>query len=342
VHASPHGTTPRRVAVITGASAGIGRATAQHLAKHGYDVGLLSRGESGLQHAADDVLARGGRAVAVKADVGSWEQVRDAANAIEAHLGPIDVWINNAMVTVFGPVSRLDADEIRRVTETTYLGQVYGALAALELMRPRNAGTIVSVSSTLAYRSIPLQAAYCGAKAGARGFMDALRVELLHEHSAIRITQVVLPAVNTPQFHWSRSKMPRQPQPVEPIYAPEVAARAILDAVRYAPRRRVVGTWNRLVLKLNKLAPGVLDHAAARAGWEGQQGPADSSGQRRDNLDAPLDDAAPSDAGVAGAFVDSAGGVLDTSFLRTLPDLGRTLGHAAVDRVKEVTRSSRP
>ena len=341
MHASPHGTT-RRVAVVTGASAGVGRATARLLAKNGYDIGLLSRGESGLHHAADEVLARGGRAVAVKADVGSWEQVRDAASAIESRLGPIDVWINNAMVTVFSPVDRMDADEIRQVTDTTYLGQVYGALAALALMRPRNAGTIVSVSSTLAYRSIPLQAAYCGAKAGARGFMDALRVELLHEHSAIRVTQVVLPAINTPQFHWSRSKLPHQPQPVEPVYAPEVAARAILDAARHAPRRRVVGTWNRLVLKLNNVAPGILDHAAARSGWDAQQGAADSILERPDNLDAPLDDAPPSDAGATGAFVDSSGGVMDTSFLRTLPELGRTLGQAAVERVKEATRSSRP
>lgn len=341
MHASLHGTT-RRVAVVTGASAGIGRATVRLLAERGFDIGLLSRGESGLQHAADDVLARGGRAVAVKADVGSWEQVRDAAAAVESHLGPVDVWINNAMVTVFAPVTKLDPDEIRRVTETTYLGQVYGALAALELMRPRDSGTIVSVSSTLAYRSTPLQAAYCGAKAGARGFMDALRVELLHGGSAIRVTQVVLPAVNTPQFSWSRSKMRHRPQPVEPIYTPEVAARAILDAVQHAPRRRVLGTWNRLILELNKLAPGVLDHAAARSGWEEQEGLTESVTARFGNLDAPLDDDPATDAGATGAFDDRSGGVLEASFLRSLPSLGRTLGHAAVDRVKEVARSSRP
>src|SRR4051795_2752252 len=262
--------TRRRVAVVTGASAGVGRATAIRLAQRDYDVGLISRGESGLRSAADDVLAHGGRAVAVQADVGDWPQVQRAAQEIESRLGQIDVWINNAMSTVFAPVSHLHADEVRRVTESTYLGQVHGALAALELMRPRNEGTIVSVSSALAYRSIPLQVAYCSAKAAARAFFDGLRTELLHEHSAIRISQVVLPAVNTPQFQWSCSKMAYAPRPVAPVYSAEIAARAIVGAANHPSRQRIVGGWNRAVLVVNKFAPGVLDHVAALASWEGQ------------------------------------------------------------------------
>ncbi|HZX56788.1 MAG TPA: SDR family oxidoreductase, partial [Ilumatobacteraceae bacterium] len=230
--------TRRRVAVVTGASAGVGRATAVRLAQRGYDVGMISRGEHGLLAAADDVLAHGGRAVAVQADVGEWQEVQLAAQEIESRLGQIDVWINNAMTTVFSPVSELAAAEVRRVTETTYLGQVHGALAALELMRPRNNGTIVSVSSALAYRSIPLQVAYCAGKAAARAFFDGLRTELLHEHSSIRISQVVLPAVNTPQFQWSCSKMHYAPRPVAPVYSAELAARAIVGAANHPSRQR--------------------------------------------------------------------------------------------------------
>jgi short-subunit dehydrogenase len=324
------------VAVVTGATGGVGRACARTLAMRGYDVALLGRGEAGLRGAADDVLARGGQALAIRADVAEWDQVRDAAVEVETRLGPIDVWINNAMLTVFGPVSELTAHEIRRSTETTYLGQVHGALAALEHMAPRDHGTIVSVSSTLAHRSIPLQAAYCGGKAATRGFMESLRAELLHEGSAVRITQVVLPAVNTPQFGWSRSHMPREPRPVAPIYRPEVVARAIVRAAETAPRQRVLGTWNRLLLALNKLAPGVLDHAAAIGSWDGQQVAGSPSSVRPGNLDEPLDDQSGHDAGADGRFADEAGGMLDPAFVRTLPHLAQTLGRGVVARAREI------
>ncbi|MGE0000050.1 MAG: SDR family oxidoreductase [Ilumatobacteraceae bacterium] len=333
---SRRGAGPRRVAVVTGATGGVGRATARTLAAKGYDVALLGRGEAGLRGAADDVLARGGQALAIKVDVADWDQVRAGAEQTEDRLGPIDVWINNAMLTVFGPVSTLTADEIRRSTEATYLGQVHGALAALEHMSPRDRGTIVSVSSTLAYRSIPLQAAYCGGKAAARGFMESLRTELLHEGSAIRVTQVVLPAVNTPQFGWSRSRMPHQPRPVAPIYHPDVIARAIVRAAETAPRQRVIGTWNRMVLALNKLAPGVLDHFAALSSWEGQQVEGSPSSVRPGNLEEPLDDQPGADAGATGTFTDQAGGVLTPAFLRSLPHLAQTVGRGAVARAREI------
>jgi short-subunit dehydrogenase len=335
---SPTKVERRPVAVLTGASAGVGRATAKLLAIRGYDVGLLSRGEAGLRAAADDVLASGGRAVAVKTDVAEWHEVRQAAHEVEARLGPVDVWINNAMLTVFGPVVSLDPVEIRHVTETTYLGQVHGALAALEVMRPRDEGTIVSVSSTLAYRSIPLQAAYCGGKAAARAFLDSLRTELLHDHSRIRVSQVVLPAVNTPQFGWSRSKMRRAPRPVAPVYPADAAARAILDAAKRAPRRRVLGSWNRLMLVLDRVAPGVLDHATARASWEGQLVDDRPTEPRSGNLEEPGDDAGGKDAGADGGFDAEDGGVLDAAFLRTTPELARTLAGAAADRLREIAR----
>jgi NAD(P)-dependent dehydrogenase (short-subunit alcohol dehydrogenase family) len=289
-----------------------------------------------LRAAADDVLARGGQALAIVADVGDWEQVRSAAAETAARFGSIDVWINNAMLTVFGPIADLQAHEIRRATEATYLGQVHGTLAALEHMLPVDHGTIVSVSSTLAYRSIPLQAAYCGAKAATRAFMDSLRTEMLHDGRAIRITQVVLPAVNTPQFGWSRSTMPHQPRPVAPVYEPEVAARAIVRAAEVARRRQVVGSWNRLLLALNRIAPGVLDHAAAIGSWDGQQVAGSPSSVRPGNLDEPLDDAPGQDAGARGQFGDEAGGVVTRAFVRTMPHLAQTLGQAALVRAREV------
>jgi len=330
--------TRRRVAVVTGASAGVGRATALRLAQNGYDLGLISRGEQGLRSAADEVLAHGGRAVAVQADVAVWPEMQRAAHEIESRLGHVDVWINNAMATVFAPVSSLHADDVRRVTEATYLGQVHGALAALELMRGTDSGTIVSVSSTLAYRSIPLHVAYCGGKAAARAFFDGLRTELIHDHSAIRVTQVILPAINTPQFKWSSSKMPYAPRPVAPVYSPELAARAIVYAAEHAPRQRIVGAWNRVVLGLNKIAPGVLDHAAALGSWDGQLRLDQPIEPRSGNLDKPLDGPGGRDFGTSGPFDQEQGGVLDMTFLRTVPQLARTLGRATADRLDEVLR----
>src|SRR5437870_13282916 len=213
--------------VITGASAGVGRATVRAFARKGADVGLLARGEDGLEAAKREVEQEGGRAVAIPTDVANAGEVEAAAERIERELGPIDVWVNNAMVSVFSPVEQLTPDEVRRVTDVTYHGVVYGTLAALKRMLPRDHGSIVQVGSALAYRGIPLQAAYCGAKHAVQGFTESLRSELLHDGSRVRVTMVQLPALNTPQFSWVKSRLPREPQPVPPIFQPEVAARAI-------------------------------------------------------------------------------------------------------------------
>jgi len=214
-----------KLVVITGASAGVGRATAREFARNGADVALLARNGEALDNARAEVESYGRRALAIPLDVSDADAVEAAALAIESELGPIDVWVNNAMVTVFSPVALLQPDEVRRVTEVTYLGTVNGTLSALRRMLPRNRGIVVQVGSALAYRSIPLQAPYCGAKSAIRGFTDSLRTELLHSGSRVRITMVQMPALNTPQFDWCRTRMPRKPQPVPPIFEPEVAAR---------------------------------------------------------------------------------------------------------------------
>lgn len=292
----------QRVAVVTGASAGVGRATARLLAERGFDVGLLARGSEGLEKAAKEVEQRGRRALAVPVDVADAEKVERAADRIERELGPIEVWVNNAMVTVMSPVSEMTAEEFRRVTEVTYLGAVHGTLCALSRMRRRDRGTIVQVGSALSYRAIPLQSAYCGAKHAMRGFTDSLRCELMHEGSGVGITMVQLPALDTPQFDWSRIRFSRQPQPVPPIYAPEVAAEAIVFAAG-ADRREVwVGGWNALLMFANRFAPGFGDRYLARTGYDSQftDEPADPG--RPDNLYGPL----PGDFGASGRFGDRA------------------------------------
>jgi NADP-dependent 3-hydroxy acid dehydrogenase YdfG len=218
------------VVVVTGASAGVGRATVREFAKHRAHIGLIARDREALEAASKEVEALGGKGIVCVADVANAEEIEAAATAIEARFGPIDIWINNAMATVVSPVKRVTAEEVKRVTEVTYLGAVYGTLAALKRMLPRDYGTIVQVGSALAYRSIPLQAPYCGAKFAMRGFTDSLRSELEHDRSRVHLTMVQLPAVNTPQFEWCRTRMPQQPQPVPPIFQPEVAARAIVWA----------------------------------------------------------------------------------------------------------------
>jgi len=315
----------------------VGRATSIAFARAGYDVGLVARGEAGLRAAADDVLAAGGRALAVEADVAEWAEVRAAAGAIEERLGTIEVWVNNAMTTVFAPISETDPDEIRRATHVTYLGQVHGAMAALERMRPRDRGVIVSVGSALAFRAIPLQAAYCGSKFAVRGFMETLRTELLHEGSHIKVAAVHLPALNTPQFDWCRSRMRHHPEPVPPIYQPEVAAKAIVSVATTGRRQRIVGVWNWLVIQGNKVMPGVLDHYAARTGWSSQVMPGSPTGERDGNLDKPLDDEPGSDHGARGRFSDRAHGVLDRQFLRSLGQTGRDMAASIRDRGREVS-----
>lgn len=274
--------------VVTGASAGVGRATARAFADDGWSVALLARGSDGLQAAAKEVEERDARALVIPTDVADPEQVERAATRVEDELGAIDVWVNDAMVTVMSPVAQTTAEEYRRVTEVTYLGAVHGTLAALRRMRPRDLGVIVQVGSALSYRAIPLQSAYCAGKHALRGFTDSLRCELLHDESRVRVTMVQLPALNTPQFEWSRIRFPRQPQPVPPIYQPEVAARAIVFAASARRREVWVGSKNAFLMFANKLAPAVGDHYLARTGYESQFTDEPASPQRPDNLDHPL------------------------------------------------------
>jgi NAD(P)-dependent dehydrogenase (short-subunit alcohol dehydrogenase family) len=251
-------------------------------------MGLLARGEDGLDGARAEVEAAGGRALAVATDVSRAEDVERAAEEIERKLGPIDVWVNNAMVSVFSPFSEMTADEFRRVTEVTYLGVVYGTMAALKRMIPRDRGTIVQVGSALAYRSIPLQSAYCGAKHAIRGFTDSIRCELAHDRRHVRITMVQMPALNTPQFSWVRTRLPRRPQPVPPIFEPEVAALAIAYASR-RPRREIdVGGSTVAAIVGNAVAPRLLDRYLGRTGYASQQTAEPLPAERPDNLFAPV------------------------------------------------------
>jgi short-subunit dehydrogenase len=276
------------VVVITGASAGVGRATARAFAARGARVGLIARDSNALKETCQEVDALGGRAVMCVADVARAAEVESAAALIEDRFGPIDIWVNNAMATVVSPVASLEADEVRRVTEVTYLGTVHGTLAALRRMRARNRGTIVQVGSALAYRAIPLQAAYCGAKFAIRGFTDALRSELAHDRSRIHVTMVQMPALNTPQFDWCKTRMPREPRPLPPVYQPEVAARAIVWAAHHRRRELLVGapTWR--AVWLNRFVPGLLDRYLAHFGYASQQAGTLVAPGRRDNLWAPV------------------------------------------------------
>lgn len=274
--------------VVTGASAGVGRATTRIFAERGADVGLIARGRDGLEGARRDVEARGGRAVVLPADVADAAAVEDAASRVEDELGPIDVWINNAMVSVFSPVARMTAEEYRRVTEVTYLGCVHGTLAALKRMRPRDTGSIVQVGSALAYRGIPLQSAYSAAKHALQGFCDSLWTELLHDGSRIRLSVVHLPALNTPQFGWVKSRLPRKPQPVPPIYQPEIAAEAIHWASRHRRREIYVGWPTVKAIVGNKAAAWYADRYLARNGYDAQQHDGPPDPDRLDNLWEPV------------------------------------------------------
>jgi len=282
------------VVVITGASAGVGRATARAFAQRGAKVGLLARAGEGLDRAREEA----GTSIAIPTDVANADEVERAAAVVEGELGPIDVWVNNAVATVFSPLVHVEPDEFRRATEVTYLGTVYGTMAALRRMRPRNRGTIVQVGSALAYRSIPLQAAYCGAKAAMRGFTDSVRCELIHDRSGIHITMVQLPALNTPQFEVGRTKLPRHPKPVPPIYQPEVAAEAIVWAASERRREVFVGGSTVVAVASNKVAPWLGDLYLARTGFDAQQTDEPVEPGRRDNLFEPP----PTDHGAHGIF----------------------------------------
>jgi short-subunit dehydrogenase len=279
-----------QVVVITGASAGVGRATARAFARRGARIGLIARGLAGLECARQEVEAAGGHALLLPVDVADATQIETAAAVVEEQLGPIDIWINNAMLSVFSPVTQMSATEFQRVTEVTYLGYVYGTLAALKYMSPRDRGVIVQVGSALAYRGIPLQAAYCGAKHGVQGFTESLRSELYHDGSQVHVTMVQLPALNTPQFRWVKSRLPHKAQPVPPIFQPEVAAEAIVYAATHRRREVYVGWPTVKAIVGNKLAAGLLDRYLARAGYESQQTDEPADPQRPDNLWAPLDD----------------------------------------------------
>jgi len=298
--------TPNRTIVVTGASGGIGRASAVAFAARGGTVALIARGEKGLAGAAAEVERAGARALVLPTDVADNEQVAAAAARVEAEAGPIDVWVNSAFTSVFAPFDQIDPAEFRRVTEVSYLGYVYATMAALRYMKPRNRGTIVQVGSALAYRGIPLQSAYCGAKHAIQGFHEALRCELLHDRSNVKVTMVQMPAVNTPQFDWVLSRLPHHAQPVPPIYQPEFAARAVLFAADHPGRREYwVGSSTVGTLAANALAPGLLDRYLARTGFKSQQT------ERRQDPDAPVnlwdpaDGADGHDFGAHGDFDDT-------------------------------------
>lgn len=259
-----------KIVVVTGAGAGVGRAVAEEFARQGYDVALLSRDGARLEQAAAELRGRGVRALPIPTDVADAEAVEAAASKVEEELGPIDVWVNVAMATVFAPVSKLTAAEFERGTRVTYLGQVHGTMAALRRMSERNRGTIVNVGSALGYRSVPLQSIYCGAKFAIRGFTDALRSEIIHDKLDVHLTMVDLPAVNTPQFDWAMNKMGRKAQPVAPIYQPEVPARAIFFAATHRRRQVWVGYPTVQAILANRIAPGLIDKYLASAGYKGQ------------------------------------------------------------------------
>jgi NAD(P)-dependent dehydrogenase (short-subunit alcohol dehydrogenase family) len=290
------------IVVVTGASAGVGRATVREFAHRGAWIGLIARGRDGLEAARDEVEAAGGRALVLPCDVADASAVDAAAARVEAEFGPIDIWINNAMVSVFSPIREMTAAEFRRVTEVTYLGIVHGTLAALRYMLPRDHGTIVQVGSALAYRGIPLQSAYCAAKHAVQGFNESLRCELLHDGSRVHVTMVQLPAMNTPQFDWVKSRLPRQAQPVPPIFQPEVGADAIYFAA-HARRREIAVGWPTVaVIAGNSVAPGLVDRYLAASGYDAQQTSEPVDPDHQDNLWAPL----PGDHGAHGRFDDRA------------------------------------
>ncbi|ASW55173.1 SDR family oxidoreductase [Plantactinospora sp. KBS50] len=296
-----------QVAVVTGATAGVGRAVVRELAGRGMRIALLARGSTGLEATAAEVRDAGGVALPIETDMADHRQVEAAAARASAELGPIDLWINDAFTSVFAPFVEIGPEEFRRVTEVAYLGYVYGTRAALDRMLPRNSGTIVQVGSALAYRSIPLQSAYCGAKHAIVGFTDSLRTELMHSGTRVRVTQVHLPAVNTPQFDWVLSRLSRHAQPVPPIYQPEVVARAIAYAAEHPNRREYwVGASTVATILANRIIPGLLDRYLARTGFGSQQTDEPADPRRPANLWHPVDDGRGTDFGAHGSFDDRA------------------------------------
>ena len=288
----------REVVVITGASAGLGRAIAREFGRRRASVGLLARGRDGLEAARREIESLGGKALVLPTDVADADAVEAAATAVEREFGGIDIWINNAMASVFSPVKQMKPEEYKRVTDVTYLGVVYGTLAALRRMLPRDRGTIVQIGSALAYRSIPLQSAYCAAKHAIAGFTDSLRCELIHDESSIRLTMVQMPALNTPQFGWVKSRLKNKAQPVPPIFQPEVGARAVYWAAHHDRREIYVGGPTLEAIVGNKIAPGLLDHYLGRTGYKAHQTDEPENPSRPNNLWEPV----PGDHGAHGTF----------------------------------------
>ncbi len=323
-----------RVVVVTGGSAGVGRATVRAFAMEGARVGVIARDTAGLHAAAREVETLGGKGLAVAADVANADQVEAAAARIEEELGPIDVWVNNAMTTIFAPLNDITPEEFKRATEVTYLGTVYGTMSALRRMLARNSGRIIQVGSALAYRSIPLQSAYCGAKHAIAGFTDSLRTELIHDRRNIHLTMVQLPAMNTPQFTWCRSKMPGQPQPVPPIFQPEVAAERIVWASHHNRREVFVGAPTVLAIEANKIAPGVADDYLGHTGFDSQQTPEKVPANRPDNLFEPL----PGDFGAHGMFGNRAHEQAATTWLGNHKGLTALASAAAIGAFAFVLR----
>ncbi|WP_017729928.1 SDR family oxidoreductase [Nafulsella turpanensis] len=289
----------KEVVVITGGSAGLGRAIANEFARHGAKIALIARGKERLEQAKKEVEELGGEAVTFSVDVSDAKQLDAAAALVEEKWGPIDIWINNAMVGMLSPVKDMKPDEYKRITEVTYLGQVYGAMAALKRMLPRDKGTIIMIGSALAYRGIPLQAAYCGAKHATQGFLDSLRSELIHEGSNVKVSMVQMPAINTPQFDWVRNKMANKPRPMGTPYQPEVCAKAVYYAAHHPEEREYkVGSSSYIAILGNKIFPGVGDWYLGKKGFKGQQTDEVDSGDRPDNLFEPV----PGNYGAHGRF----------------------------------------
>jgi short-subunit dehydrogenase len=296
--------TRPEVVVVTGASAGVGRAIVQAFARRGAHIGLLARGHEGLEGARREVEEFGGKALVIPTDVADPDQVEAAAEKVEQTFGPIDLWINVAMASVFSPFKEMDAVDFKRVTEVTYLGQVYGTMAALKRMLPRDRGHIIQIGSALAYRGIPLQSAYCGAKHAIQGFTESLRSELIHDKSNVKITMVQLPAVNTPQFDWVKSRLPRKAQPVPPIYQPEVIAEGVTYVADHYRRQLFIGMSTVITIQGNKVAPGLGDKYLGKTGFKSQQTSQPADPNAPNNLWQPVDEN--HDYGAHGAFDDRA------------------------------------
>jgi NAD(P)-dependent dehydrogenase (short-subunit alcohol dehydrogenase family) len=329
--------------VITGASAGIGRATAELFGRRGANVVLIARGEDGLRAAAAAVEEAGGHALAVPADVADFQAVERAAEQAETRFGPIDVWVNVAFTSVFAPFWEIKPEEFRRVTEVSYLGFVHGTMVALARMRPRDHGTIIQVGSALSYRAIPLQSAYCGAKHAINGFTESVRCELLHDGSHVRITVVQMPAVNTPQFSWVLSRLPRRPQPVPPIYQPEVAAQGVVFAAGHPDRKEHwVGASTVATIVAQRLAAPLLDRYLARTGYDSQQTKEQATPGQPANLWQPVDQSPGSDHGAHGDFDDrSRSSSAQLSVTEGVQEAGAVAGRA-VGEFKNATAPGQP